>query len=74
MEEVKTGLQQVVKGGWCDYVMNRIFVLSSFPLPKIFPKLQVLVGFWVVLGHCLGSTGIGISSVDTFVCICVYFV
>lgn len=48
MEEVKTELQQVVKGGWCDYVTNRVFILSSFPLPKIFPKLQVLVDFWLV--------------------------
>lgn len=74
MEEVKTGFQQVVKGGWCDYVMNRVFVLSPFPLPKIFPKLQVLVSFWVMLRPCLGSTDVGDSSVHTFVYICVYFV
>lgn len=68
MKEIRTGLGAEGGGGLVFYVMYGVFVLPSFPLPKIIVQIASSGKFsdcWV--GHCLGSAVVGANGMCMFV-------
>ena len=56
MKEVRMGLEQGMERGWCDCIIYGVFVLSSFPLPKIIVQTEnsgrLLGHVWALFGWC----------------------